>query len=129
MASVFPLTRTIPTTGHANGQRLARAMSRHVALTLLVFAAVQVWLIVAVGPVPGSRALPFLALALVAIVAIPIARRTERRWAVLARDALPCPALLRRYRRDRTRLWLWALLLPVAWVGSFLAVVRIAGFI
>jgi hypothetical protein len=127
MASVFPLSRagfssmTMP-----NGRRLARGMSRHASAAMLAFAAWQVWLAVSLSGAPGGRALPWLALVLLLLGAIPFARRLERRWQRLTADAFPCPGLVAAYRRDRARLWLLAIGLPPLLMALPLGLAQIA---
>lgn len=123
MASVFPHSRTQENYGSAMAApRLARSMTWHASLALLVFAGVQLWGVMALSGSPGSRALPFIALGLLILLAIPFARRLERRWSDLARSALPSDGLVTSFRRDRSRLWRLALLVPTLWIGLYAAV-------
>lgn len=114
---------------YASGYRaapLARSMSRHSAGALMLFAAMQVWIIVVVSNVPGGKILPIVALALLLLIAIPFARRVERRWRDIAQSALPSPALDARYRRERLQLWILAVAVPMIWVGSYAALAKAA---
>ncbi len=104
--------------------RLARRMSVHCAAALMLFTMVQVALVLASADFVAPGVLPVVALAMLALIAIPMARATELRWARLASDALPCPALLSVYRRDRARLWFAAFAVPLAWIGATLLVMR-----
>ena len=58
-------------------------------------------------------------LASLMVLAVPFTRHFERRWANLARTALPSATLLTLFRRDRARLWRFALLVPVVWLGGY----------
>ena len=73
---------------------------------------------------PGASATPYVALAVLLVLAIPFARRLETRWSFLSNRALPCPGLIKRFQKDRNRLWLFALLVPMAWIGAFALVGR-----
>lgn len=125
MASVFPLGRGAYNFGSAvAAPRLARSMSMHVSAAILIFAALQLWGVVVLSSMPGSRPLPFVALALLLLAAIPFAKAQERRWKRLADTALPSSTLVREYRRDRSRLWTLTLIAPALWLGSFAAAAR-----
>ncbi|MEQ1726403.1 MAG: hypothetical protein ABL882_10815 [Sphingopyxis sp.] len=120
MASVFPLSRTQENYGSAwAAARLARSMTWHTSGALLAFAALQLWGVIALAGEPGARALPFVALGLLTLIAIPFARRLERRWRDLSSTALPSDGLVSHFRRDRSRLWRLALLVPTLWIGLF----------
>jgi MprA protease rhombosortase-interaction domain-containing protein len=113
MASVFPQSQAaLPLLAMPSGRELSRGMSRHAAAAMLLFTGWQIWLAVALSNLPGGAAMPWVALTLLIIGAIPFARRIERRWQRLTVNALPCPGLLTAYRRDRGRLWLAAVALP-----------------
>lgn len=99
------------------GRKLARGMSRNSSAAMLVFAGWQAWLAASFAHMPGGMTLPWAALALLVIGAIPLARMMERRWHRLADEALPCPGLIAAYRRDRALLWLLALTMPPLWLG------------
>lgn len=123
MASVFPQSRGSSRLVSPRGApRLARAMSRHSSAALLTFALVQIAGVVALNSLPGGQLLPFVALALLVLLAVPFARRLDRRWQELGATALPSSGLIRRFRRDRSRLWTFALAVPVLWFASFAAV-------
>jgi hypothetical protein len=127
MASVYPSRRLrSDSIAMQRAGSLARRMSRHSSAALLVFSIIQVWAVVTATPVAGSQWLPLVALGLLVVIAIPFARRIERRWGELADNALPCPALLVEFRRDRARLWALALLVPALWVVSYAAVAEAA---
>ncbi len=111
----------------AHPRQLARRMSRHLALALLAFAGLQIWLLAA----GLSAGLPIgfaaFALALLVLVAVPLASRTEAHWQRLGREALPCPALEQQWRRTAARLWLGAAALPPLWIGLALLASRLLG--
>lgn len=120
MASVFPGTRTTESFCSRHGApRLAKAMSWHASGALLLFAALQIAGVIALSGMPGGRILPFVALALLMLVALPFSRTLERRWSGLADTALPGPGLTDRFRRDRERLWRLACIVPTAWIGLY----------
>ncbi|MEK6542099.1 MAG: hypothetical protein AABZ45_08270 [Pseudomonadota bacterium] len=129
MASVFPHSRTQDKYGSAvAAPRLARAMTWHASAALLAFAGLQLWGVVALSNVPGARILPFVALGLLILIAVPFARRLQRRWHGLAGSALPSSGLEHIFRRDRTRLWRLALIVPTLWLGLFAVVAEAAPF-
>jgi hypothetical protein len=126
MASVFPGSRSFSSAlALPGGRQLARGMSRHIAGAMLGFALWQMWLAAAFMQAHGGAVLPWAALGLLVLFAVPLARRLERRWQRLAADALPCHGLLSRYRRDRALLWTFALLVPPVWIGMVLLAARL----
>lgn len=123
MASVFPHSRTQDKFGSAQAApRLARSMTWHASAALLAFSGLQLWGVIALADVPGAPILPFVALGLLILIAIPFARRLERRWRDLAASALPSAGLVTSFRQDRSRLWRLAVLVPSLWIGTFAAV-------
>lgn len=125
MASVFPQSRASITMEPLVGaERLSRHMSWHASGALLTFAGLQIWGVVTLMGEPHGRVLPFAALAILLLVAVPYSRRIERRWHDFANNALPCSGLLIRFREDRARLWRLALLVPVLWLGLFAIISR-----
>ena len=101
-------------------------MTRHASAAVVTFAGLQLAGIFALATEPGARVLPYVALAMLLLFAIPFARRLERRWRGLATSALPSVGLLSHFRRDRSRLWGLALLLPTLWIGLFAVVAEAA---
>lgn len=91
----------------------------HASLAVLAFAVIQVAGVLALQNVRGSGLLPLLALVGLILFAVPFTRRIERRWAGLARTALPSATLLSHFRRDRAHLWRVSLLVPVLWLGGY----------
>ncbi|UNU43889.1 hypothetical protein EAO27_15015 [Sphingopyxis sp. YF1] len=109
-------TRNVPP-----ARSLGRRMTWHAAAALLVFAALQIWLVSSAIAVGAPTALTFVALALLLALAVPVARITERRWYHLSRQALASWGLHARFRRDVRRLWVAALALPFLWVSGAMA--------
>ena len=127
MASVFPGNRThISFVTPHGAPRLARAMSHHASGALLTFALLQVAGVVAFNSLPGGNWLPFIALGLLLLIAVPFSRRLERRWTHFSDTALPSPGLMVSFRRDRARLWRLACIVPTLWLGLFAVVAEAA---
>lgn len=125
MASVFPHSRThIGMEPLVGADRLARHMSWHASGALLTFAGLQIWGVLLLIDGALGRLLPFAALAVLLLVAVPFSRRIEKRWHHFANTALPCSGLSLRFRKDRSRLWRLAVLVPVLWLGAFAVVTR-----
>jgi hypothetical protein len=99
-------------------RRLGGQMTRHVAAALLVFAAMQIWLVSAVIDAGAPRGAAVGAMIFLIVAALPYARITERRWQTFGQQALPSPALMDRFRRDTRVVWLLALTVPAAWTGA-----------
>ncbi|MBL8649679.1 MAG: hypothetical protein JNL35_04675 [Sphingopyxis sp.] len=109
-------TRAVPP-----ARSLGRRMTFHAATALLVFAALQIWLVSSAISAGAPTALTFVALTLLLAIAVPFARITERRWYHLSRQALASWGLHARFRRDVRRLWAAALVLPFLWVSGAMA--------
>lgn len=109
-------TRNVPA-----ARSLGRRMTWHAALTLLVFAALQIWLVSSAIAAGAPSSLTIVALVLLLALAVPVARMTERRWYRLSRQALASWGLHARFRRDVLRLWIAALVLPFLWVSGAMA--------
>jgi hypothetical protein len=125
MASVFPQSRTyLGVEALVGADRLAKSMAWHASGSLLTLAALQIWGVLTLINLPFGRSLPFVALAVLLLIGIPLTRRIERRWHRLAANALPSSALLIRFRQDRARLWRLALIVPTVWIGLFALVSR-----
>lgn len=97
-------------------------MSRHASGALLTFALLQIAGVVALSDMPGGSVLPFVALSVLLLVALPFSRMLERRWSGLASTALPSSGLMQAFRADRSRLWRLALIVPTLWIGLFAVV-------
>jgi len=122
MATTFPLHRReypqyalVP----VGVPRLARQMTLHASLAVLAFSVIQIIGVLLLHDHRGGALLPVVALASLMVIAVPFTRHIERRWANLARTALPSATLLSHFRRDRARLWRFALLVPVLWLGGY----------
>jgi hypothetical protein len=103
----------LPRARHLGGR-----MTRHVAIALLVFSVLQIWLVSAAIDAGAPRTTAVAAMIVLIVAALPFARITERRWQVLGQHALPSPALMDRFRRDTRLVWLLALTVPAAWTGA-----------
>jgi len=122
MASTFGprlVGRSTPSVPAARS--LGRRMTFHAAAALLVFAALQVWLVSSAIAAGAPSALVIVALVILLALGVPAARITERRWYHLSRQALASWGLHARFRRDVRRLWLAALALPFLWVSGAMA--------
>jgi MFS superfamily sulfate permease-like transporter len=106
---------------------LGRRMSWHAAAALMAFATLQIWLVSSAVSAGAPSAFTVIALIMLIALAVPLARRTERHWYHLSRQALASWGLHARFRRDVRRLWLAALAIPFLWVsGAVVAVQAIA---
>lgn len=127
MATAFPPpSRGLPSWRLPRAATLAQRLTVHIALSLVSFALVQLWIVSSAVSLGASRALPFISLAALILVALPVARVFERRWSNFAAKSLPSRGLLARYRADVRTLWACALLVPPLWVGTLLFVGKAA---
>lgn len=103
-----------------------KAMSDNIAYALLVYTTLQIF--VTLHAIEGSSgsALPLLALVVLVAAIIPLCRKFERRWEVMADEAVSDPNLRGTFRRDQAMLWGLAIGLPFLLTGLFKAIVALA---
>jgi hypothetical protein len=102
-----------------------KAMSDHVAYSLLVYTALQIFVTVKALSEGSSDLLPYLALIVLVAGIIPALRWFERRWLGLDDAAAADPAYAQAFRRDITALWLLAVGLPFALTVIFKALLSV----
>ncbi len=102
-----------------------KGMSDHVAYSLLVYTALQIFMTIKALSEGSSSALPYLALIVLVGGIIPVCRWFEKRWIDLddtqAFDTAYAPA----FRRDAAMLWALAIGLPITLTLLFKAVLSI----
>lgn len=122
MASTFgPRLFRRSTSSVPAARSLGRRMTWHAATALIVFAALQIWLVTSAVDAGAPSAFTIIALVMLVALALPAARAVERRWHRLSRQALASWGLHARFCRDVRRLWIAALTLPFLWVSGALA--------
>ena len=90
-----------------------KAMSDNVALALLVYTGMQIFMTVGAMKQGVSSIVPYLALVVLVAGIIPACRWFERRWSHLSDDDAADIALKPAFRRDQIMLWVLAIGLPV----------------
>ncbi|WP_370034599.1 hypothetical protein [Qipengyuania mesophila] len=108
-------------TGHTarRGRDWRKAMSDNVALALLVYTALQIFMTVGAMKQGASSILPYLALIVLVGGIIPACRWFERRWVGLSDDEAADIERKPAFRRDQIMLWALAIGLPVALTAFF----------
>lgn len=91
-----------------------KSMSDNVAIALIVYTGLNIFLTVDAIKQTGMRSLAMLCLIILVAGIIPACRRFEKRWRDLPEEAAHDRALSGLYRRDQAMLWLLALGLPFA---------------
>ena len=112
----------VKTSGHKQAQAAARtrvrdwrrAMSDHVAYSLLVYTGLQIFMTVKALSEGTSGVLPYLALIVLVAGIIPALRWFERRWSGLSDAEAADEGYAAAFRRDTAALWLLAIGLPFA---------------
>ena len=113
---------------HTTGQQAEHArdwrksMSDNVALALIVYTGLQIFMTVNALKAGVSSILPYLALVVLVAAIIPACRWFERRWINLGDADAHDPQLSGAFRRDQIALWVLAIGLPVAMTAAFKAV-------
>lgn len=96
-----------------------KGMSDNVALALVVYTALQIFVTVHAMQDGLPNILPYLALILLVAGIIPACRWFERRWRDISDEAAHDPALRGAYRLDQLALWALAIGLPFLITGLF----------
>lgn len=102
-----------------------KAMSDHVAYSLLAYTALQIFVTVKALSEGTSGLLPYLALIVLVAGIIPALRWFERRWIGLNDAEAADETYARAFRRDITGLWLLAIGLPFALTVLFKAALHV----
>jgi hypothetical protein len=91
-----------------------KAMSDNVAIALIVYTGLQIFLTVEAIKETGLRSLSMLCLIILVAAIIPACHKLEKRWRDLSENDAHDEALAGAYRRDQILLWVLALGLPFA---------------
>ncbi|MBT8426987.1 MAG: hypothetical protein KJO02_03050 [Erythrobacter sp.] len=104
-----------PNNGDGNSSHLhdwRKAMSDNVALALIVYTGLQIFVTVNAIKEGVSSTLPYFALVFLVAAIIPACRWFERRWVNLSDEEAHDEALSGAFRRDQILLWVIAIGLP-----------------
>ena len=104
-----------------------KRMSDNIAVALLVYTALQIFVTMSALKGEGDSLLPYLALVVLVVAIIPSCRRSERRWNRLSDVQAADPELAGHFRRDCTMLWLLAVGLPFLITAVFRLLALIFG--
>ena len=96
-----------------------KAMSDNVALALLVYTGMQIFMTVGAMKQGVSSIVPYPALVVLVAGIIPACRWFERRWSHLSDDDAADIALKPAFRRDQILLWVLAIGLPAVLTAFF----------
>lgn len=112
---------SVHATGHyaAQTRDWRKAMSDNVALALIVYTGMQIFMTVNALKAGFSSILPYVALVFLVGAIIPACRWFERRWINLGDAAAHDPQLGGAFRRDQIALWVLAIGLPVLMTALF----------
>ena len=94
-------------------------MSDNVALALLVYTGMQIFMTVGAMKQGVSSIVPYLALVVLVAGIIPACRWFERRWSHLSDDDAADIAFKPAFRRDQILLWVLAIGLPAVLTAFF----------
>ena len=106
---------------HEHRRNWSKAMSDNVALALVVYTGLQIFVTVEALKQGVSSTLPYFALILLVAAIIPASRWAERRWKDLSEEENCNETLKSRFRRDQLVLWVAAIGLPLVFTGLFKA--------
>lgn len=89
-----------------------KSMSDNVAIALIVYTGLNIFLTVEAIKDTGLRSLAMVCLIILVAAIIPACRKFEKRWRDISEEEAHDRALAGTYRRDQAMLWLLALGLP-----------------
>ena len=116
--------RTVNTAARGHGERdWRKSMSDNVALSLIVYTGLQIFVTVKALREGMPSILPYLLLVLLVVGIIPACRWFEKRWKDLGDADAADPALAGDYRRDQVMLWSLAIGLPFVIAYGFKAII------
>lgn len=90
----------------------AKRMSDHVAIALVVYTLVLIFLVTPTIESSGMSIFPYFVLVLFVAAVIPLCRNLERRWQKLCATARQADGLETQYVADRLKLWVAAIAIP-----------------
>lgn len=102
------------TVGESGGKPVdwRKSMSDNVAIALIVYTGLNIFLTVEAIKATGLRGLAMLCLVILVAGIIPACRKFEKRWREMPEEDAHDRALAGTYRRDQLMLWALALGLP-----------------
>lgn len=103
-----------------------KSMSDNVALALIVYTSLQIFVTVGALRQGFSTILPYIALIVLVAGIIPACRWFEKRWLHISDEAAADPALAGAFRRDQIMLWTLAIGLPFALTALFKLIFAVA---
>jgi hypothetical protein len=108
--------------GAAHPRDWRKSMSDNVALALLVYTALQIFITVHAMAKGMNSITPYVLLVMLVAGIIPFCRKYEHRWTRLSDEQAVNPALAEAFRRDQIALWLLAITTPLALTGFFMLI-------
>lgn len=111
----------LPEEARGHSRNWCKAMSDNVALALVVYTGLQIFVTVEALKQGVSSTLPYFALIILVAAIIPACRWAEQRWKDLSEEEACDETLKGKFRRDQALLWLAALGLPIFFTGIFKA--------
>ncbi|MBX7528436.1 hypothetical protein [Qipengyuania vesicularis] len=121
MGKAIEESREASATGSAHARDWRKAMSDNVALALIVYTGLQIFVTVHALKEGTSSTLPYFALVVLVAAIIPACRWFEKRWKDLSDGEAADESLKTAFRRDQMLLWLIAIGLPFLLTGVFKA--------
>ena len=106
---------------HAKPVDWRKAMSDNVAIALIVYTGLNIFLTVGAIRETGMRSLAMLCLVILVAGIIPACHKFEKRWRLISEEEAQDRALAGAYRRDQIMLWVLAIGLPFALTFLFKA--------
>lgn len=117
----------VVTTSHEHTRDWRKAMSDNVAIALIVYTGLQIFVTVNALKEGVSSTLPYFALVILVAAIIPACRWAEARWKNLSDEEAADEALKPAFRRDQIILWTLAIGLPLVLTGIAKAIFAMVG--
>ena len=101
------------------GRDYRKSMSDNVAMALLVYTALQIFVTVHAMREGMSSIAPYVILVILVAGIIPFCHKYEQRWTQLSDEQATDPAMAGAFKRDLTILWALALMVPIGLTAFF----------
>ncbi|MCA0979132.1 hypothetical protein LCM19_12220 [Qipengyuania flava] len=122
MAKALDREHGFATATHSGSPDWSKKMSDNVALALIIYTGLQIFVTVEALKDGVSSTIPYFALILLVGAIIPACRWFEKRWKDVPGDKAHDASLRSAYRRDQVLLWAIAIGLPFVLTAFFKAI-------
>lgn len=122
MVKAIDKDHSVQENGGSRPRDWRKSMSDNVALALLAYTALQIFVTVHAMQKGMNSIAPYVLLVLLVAGIIPFCRKYEHRWTTLSDEQAVDPELAGAFRRDQIALWLLAISAPLILTAFFMLI-------